>query len=64
MAGSVQLEDLQRRLEQSLHGLGYSGKVGKLPAALTGNEKMTNFMSWVVDSLTPENHLTSAEIAQ
>ena len=64
MAASVQVEDLQSRLKQSLSELGYSGKVAKLPAALVGNEKMTKFMSWLIDSLTSENHLTSAEIAK
>lgn len=56
------LVDLQSRLEKSLAELGYSGKVGKLPASLEGNEKMMRFVSWVIDNLTPENHLTTAEL--
>ena len=62
MAATAPVVDLQNRLEKSLSELGYSGKVGKLPAALEGNEKMMRFVSWVIDNLTPENHLTTAEL--
>ena len=62
MAATAPVVDLQNRLEKSLSELGYSGKVGKLPAVLEGNEKMMRFVSWVIDNLTPENHLTTAEL--
>lgn len=64
MAVSTQLEDLQSRLEQSLTELGYSGKMAKLPAAMLGSEKMTNFVSWLIGNLSPDNHLTTAELAK
>lgn len=60
---SVQLlDELQTRLEKSLSELGYSGKVGRLPAAVEGNEKVTGFLNWLIDNLTPENHLASNEL--
>ena len=62
MAATVPLVELQSRLEKRLSELGYTGKVGKLPAAIEGNEQMMRFVSWVVDNLTPENHLTTAEL--
>ena len=62
MAATVPLVELQSRLEKSLSELGYTGKVGKLPAAVEGNEQMVRFVSWVIDNLTPENHLTTAEL--
>lgn len=57
-----QLEELQARLEKSLSELGYSGKFGKLPAAVARNEKVMQFLSWMIDNLSPDNHLTSAEL--
>lgn len=62
MAVSVPVEDLQTRLEKSLSELGYSGKIGKLPAAVSGSEKVTRFMSWLIDNLKPDNHLASTEL--
>jgi hypothetical protein len=62
MAATVPLVELQSRLEKRLSELGYTGRVGKLPAAVEGNEQMMKFVSWVVDNLTPENHLTTAEL--
>ena len=62
MAATVPLIELQSRLEKRLSELGYTGKVGKLPTAVEGNEQMMRFVSWVVDNLTPENHLTTAEL--
>ena len=62
MTGTVPLVELQSRLEKSLSELGYARKVGKLPAAVEGNEQMVKFVSWVIDNLTPENHLTTAEL--
>lgn len=56
------LVELQSRLEKCLSELGYTGKVGKLPAAVEGNEQMVKFVSWVIDNLTPDNHLTTAEL--
>ena len=57
-----QIEELQTRLEKSLSELGYSGKMGRLPATVAGNEKVTSFLNWLIDNLTPENHLTSTEL--
>lgn len=61
-ATAVQLVNLQSRLEKCLSDIGYTGKVGKLPAAVEENEKMMGFVSWVIDNLTQDNHLTSAEL--
>ena len=62
MAATAPLVELQSRLEKRLSELGYAGKVGKLPAAVEGNEQMMRFVSWVLENLTPENHLTTAEL--
>ena len=62
MAAIEPLVDLKSRLEKSLSEIGYSGKVGRLPAAVEKNEKLMRFVSWVIDNVTPENHLTTEEL--
>ena len=54
--------ELQTSLEKALSELGYSGKVAKLPYSVAGNEKMVNFVSWLVRNLTLDNHLTTSEL--
>ena len=55
---------MEECFKEAISQLGYSGRVAPFPKQHLENEKMANFLSWVVKQLNRANVVSPSELAR